>query len=305
MNYAIGIDVGGTKTAIGLIDPTGHVLAKTSLPTDHTVSPHVMVDRMAAAIKQMMAEHQVAEANILGIGVGAPGPLNTQKGEITAPPNLKGWWNFPIVESLKRHFDYKVAFENDATAAALAEKWLGAAKDAEHFVFITISTGIGAGIFSHGRLLTGATGNAGDVGHFVIDPAAGTCVCGQEGCWEYVASGTAIARQATDILGREVTSKEVFALAAEGDQEMKSLVDKVFRYIGVGCVTLINTLDPEKLVIGGGVSQIGEPLFTAVRDYVSKHALNPSGRNTPIVPAALLQDAGLIGAAALIHVDYK
>lgn len=305
MNYAIGIDIGGTKTAIGLIDPTGHVLAKTALPTDHTVSPHVMVDRMAAAIKQMMAEHQVAEADILGIGVGAPGPLNTQKGEITAPPNLKGWWNFPIVESLKRHFDYKVAFENDATAAALAEKWLGAAKDAEHFVFITISTGIGAGIFSHGKLLTGATGNAGDVGHFVIDPAAGTCVCGQEGCWEYVASGTAIARQATDILGREVTSKEVFALAAEGDQEMKALVDKVFRYIGVGCVTLINTLDPEKLVIGGGVSQIGEPLFAAVRDYVSKHALNPSGRNTPIVPAALLQEAGLIGAAALIHVDYK
>ncbi|GGG16319.1 ROK family protein [Paenibacillus aceti] len=305
MNYAIGIDIGGTKTAIGLIDPTGHVLAKTALPTDHTVSPHVMVDRMAAAIKQMMAEHQVTEADILGIGVGAPGPLNTQKGEITAPPNLKGWWNFPIVESLKRHFDYKVAFENDATAAALAEKWLGAAKDAEHFVFITISTGIGAGIFSHGKLLTGVTGNAGDVGHFVIDPAAGTCVCGQEGCWEYVASGTAIARQATDILGREVTSKEVFALAAEGDQEMKALVDKVFRYIGVGCVTLINTLDPEKLVIGGGVSQIGEPLFAAVRDYVSKHALNPSGRNTPIVPAALLQDAGLIGAAALIHVDYK
>ncbi|AZS14549.1 ROK family protein [Paenibacillus lutimineralis] len=305
MDYAIGIDIGGTKTALGIIDPLGQVLAKTSLPTDHSVSPHVMVDRMAAAIKQMLMEHQVEESNILGIGIGAPGPLNTQKGEITAPPNLKGWWNFPIVESLQRHFSYKMAFENDATAAALAEKWLGAAKDAEHFVFITISTGIGAGIFSHGRLITGATGNAGDVGHFVIDPSAGTCVCGQQGCWEYVASGTAIARQASELLGREVTSKEVFALAADGHQEMKALVDQIFRYIGIGCVTLINTLDPEKLVIGGGVSQIGEPLFSTVREYVSKYALNPSGRNTPIVPAALLQDAGLIGAAALIHVDYK
>lgn len=305
MDYAIGIDIGGTKTALGIIDPLGQVLAKTSLPTDHSVSPHVMVDRMAEAIKQMLMEHQVEESNILGIGIGAPGPLNTQKGEITAPPNLKGWWNFPIVESLQRHFSYKMAFENDATAAALAEKWLGAAKDAEHFVFITISTGIGAGIFSHGRLITGATGNAGDVGHFVIDPSAGTCVCGQQGCWEYVASGTAIARQASELLGREVTSKEVFALAADGHQEMKALVDQIFRYIGIGCVTLINTLDPEKLVIGGGVSQIGEPLFSTVREYVSKYALNPSGRNTPIVPAALLQDAGLIGAAALIHVDYK
>ncbi|NWL89538.1 transcriptional regulator [Paenibacillus sp. 79R4] len=305
MDYAIGIDIGGTKTALGIIDPSGQVLAKTSLPTDHSVTPHVMVDRMAAAIKQLLMEHQVEESNILGIGIGAPGPLNTQKGEITAPPNLKGWWDFPIVASLQRHFSCKMAFENDATAAALAEKWLGAAKDAEHFVFITISTGIGAGIFSHGRLITGATGNAGDVGHFVIDPSAGTCVCGQQGCWEYVASGTAIARQASALLGREITSKEVFALAAEGHPEMKALVNRVFRYIGIGCVTLINTLDPEKLVIGGGVSQIGEPLFNAVRDYVSKYALNPSGRSTPIVPAALLQDAGLIGAAALIHVDYK
>lgn len=304
MSYAIGIDIGGTKTAIGLIGKDGEVWAKVSLPTDQTVGPEVMVDRMAAAIQDIITAQGIAESELLGIGVGAPGPLNTKEGKIAEPPNLRGWWNFPIVDSLKRYFSLPIRLENDATAAALAEKWLGAAKDADHFVFITISTGIGAGIYSHGKLLTGASGNAGDVGHIVVDPSVGTCVCGQKGCWEFVASGTAVARQASALLGREVSSKEAFDLAAAGQPVIQELVAKVFENIGVGCVTLINTFDPEKLVIGGGVSQVGEPLFNAVRDYVSKYALNPSGRQTPIVPAALHQDAGLIGAAALIHIPY-
>ncbi|MGG1614607.1 ROK family protein [Paenibacillus phoenicis] len=304
MSYAIGIDIGGTKTAIGLIGTDGEVRTKVSLPTDQTVGPEVMVDRMAAAIQDILTAQGIAESELLGIGVGAPGPLNTKEGKIAEPPNLRGWWNFPIVDSLKRYFSLPIRLENDATAAALAEKWLGAAKDAEHFVFITISTGIGAGIYSHGKLITGASGNAGDVGHIVVDPSVGTCVCGQKGCWEFVASGTAVARQASELLGREVSSKEAFDLAAAGQPVIQELVAKVFENIGVGCVTLINTFDPEKLVIGGGVSQVGDPLFNAVRDYVSKYALNPSGRQTPIVPAALHQDAGLIGAAALIHILY-
>ncbi|MDU4697319.1 MAG: ROK family protein [Paenibacillus sp.] len=304
MSYAIGIDIGGTKTAIGLVGADGEVRAKVTLPTDQTVAPEIMVDRMAAAIRDILAKQGIAEAELKGIGVGAPGPLNTKEGKIAEPPNLRTWWNFPVVASLARYFNLPIHLENDATAAALAEKWLGAAKDAEHFVFITISTGIGAGIYSHGKLITGASGNAGDVGHFVVDPSAGTCVCGQKGCWEYVASGTAVARQASALLGREVSSKEAFDLAAAGNPSIQELVAKVFENIGVGCVTLINTLDPEKLVIGGGVSQVGAPMFNAVRDYVSKHALNPSGRQTPIVPAALHQDAGLIGAAALVHIPY-
>ncbi|WP_410768105.1 ROK family protein [Fontibacillus sp. BL9] len=305
MSYAVGIDIGGTKTAIGLVDSDGQILSKISLPTDHAVSPAEMVDRIASAVKQLTAESGIPEAELQGIGIGAPGPLNTKLGQIVEPPNMPGWWGFPVIESFKRHFNLPFFFENDATAAALAEKWLGAARAAEDFVFITISTGIGAGIYSHGKLITGATGNAGDVGHFVIDPEAGTCVCGQQGCWEHIASGTAIARQASQLLGRSVSAKEAFDLAFSGaDVRIEQLVKKVFRYIGIGCVTLINTLDPELLVIGGGVSQIGDPLFDAVTDYVKQYALNPSGRNTPIVPAALQQDAGLIGAAALVHVTY-
>ncbi|MFC4098687.1 ROK family protein [Paenibacillus xanthanilyticus] len=305
MTTAIGIDIGGTKTAIGLVASDGAVLAKTSLPTDLTISPYDMVDRIAEAANRLMAEKELRPSDLLGIGIGAPGPLNTKLGQIAEPPNLRAWWGFPVVNAFKRHYDARIVLENDATAAALAEKRAGAAKDAEHFVYVTISTGIGAGIYSHGRLITGATGNAGDIGHMVVDPAGGDCPCGQRGCFEHIASGTAIAREASVLLGRPVSTKEAFELAFSGqDAAMEQLVRRVFRHIGVGCVTLINTFDPELIVIGGGVSQVGAPLFDAVSGYIRDHALNPSGRRTPVVPAALHQDAGLIGAAALVLTDY-
>ncbi|ASA23338.1 ROK family protein [Paenibacillus donghaensis] len=305
MNYAVGIDIGGTKTALGLISSDGQVLTKTSLTTDLSLQPSDMVDKIAEAAFRLLSDEGLQQADLKGMGIGAPGPLNTKLGQIAEPPNLRNWWNFPIIHSFKRHFQVPIVLENDATAAALAEKWTGAAKAADHFIYITISTGIGAGIYSHGRLITGATGNAGDIGHMVIDPSRGLCNCGQRGCFEFIASGTAIAREASSLLGRRVTSKEVFELALSGqDPVMERLVNRVFGYIGTGCVTLINTFDPELLVIGGGVSQVGAPLFEAIRDYIKLHALNPSGRNTPVVPAALQQNAGLIGAAALIHTHY-
>ncbi|WP_141500227.1 ROK family protein [Paenibacillus luteus] len=296
MSIAVGIDIGGTKIAFGFVDEQGAVIAKGSLKTDLTVEPAVMLTRVADAVKELAEQNGLAIETLKGVGVGAPGPLNTLKGELTCPPNLKSWWGFPVVAELKKHLPLPIKMENDATAAALAEKWIGAAQDSEHFIFITISTGIGAGIFMHGKLLTGSTGNAGDAGFMIMDEA-GTP-------WEVVASGTAVARQATELLGREVTSKEAFELAAQGDVQMSELVNRVFKSIGMGCVSLINILDPSKIVIGGGVSQVGDPLFSAVKAYVSKHALNPSGRETAIVPALLQQDAGLIGAAALIQQAY-
>ena len=305
MAIAIGIDIGGTKTAIGLVDGEGKVFARTSLPTDLAVPPAEMVGRMAGAVRALMESEGLGEPDIAGIGVGAPGPLSPADGILTCPPNLRAWWGFNVVEAIGRELPYPIRMENDATAATLAEKWVGAAAGAEHFVFVTISTGIGAGIYLHGKLLTGATGNAGDAGHIVVDPAAGKCPCGQIGCWEWVASGTAIARQAAALLGREVHAKEAFDLAAEGDAQMRALIDRVYHYVGVGCVSLINLFDPEMIVIGGGVSQAGPELFDSVQQYVSKHALNPSGRGCRIVPAALLQDAGLIGAAALVHMPYR
>jgi len=303
MNLAVGIDIGGTKVAVGVVDASGRILAKTRLNTDFTVTPQEMVGRIAQSVQNLLIENSVF-SDIIGIGIGAPGPLDPQSGTITCPPNLPGWHDFPLVDELSKLLPYPIRMENDATAATLAEKWIGAAQHSNHFIFLTISTGIGAGIYLHGKLITGATGNAGDAGHFVIDPSAGKCTCGQYGCWEWVASGTAIARQASAIVGSPLSTKEVFDLAQQGNESLQQLIEQAYRYIGIGCVTLINLFDPDMIVIGGGVSQIGQPLFTAVQDYVAHHAFNPSGRNTKIVPAKLLQDAGLIGAAALIHHPY-
>jgi glucokinase len=304
MELAVGIDIGGTKVAIGIIDSIGQVIVKTRLDTDLSITPNEMINRIAHSTTALCQDHSINPDSIIGIGIGAPGPLDPLNGRIINPPNLHGWSNFPLVDEIKQFLPYPIKMENDATAATLAEKWIGAAKHSDNFIFLTISTGIGAGIYLHGRLITGTTGNAGDAGHFVVDPSAGRCSCGQYGCWEWVASGTAISRQASELAGRPISTKEAFDLAAHGDASIQQLIEQTFRYIGVGCVTLINLFDPDTIVIGGGVTQIGEPLFQTVRDYVSHHAFNPSGRHTAIVPAKLMQDAGLIGAAALIHYPY-
>jgi glucokinase len=300
MDYAIGIDIGGTKTAIGIVDEKGDIVSHSIIPTDLTIVPEQMIENIISEFSHLLSRHSLTADQILGIGICAPGPLDSKKGLITCPPNLPNWRDFPIVEQMKKRFTGLILLENDANAATLSEKWVGAAQDSDHFAYITISTGIGAGLFLNGDLFTGDKGNAGELGHIPVDPTKGTCVCGQKGCLEWIASGTAIARRGSEVMGIELTTKEVFDLNDEKHPKIVSLIDDVYTSIGMGCVTLINLFDPEKIVIGGGVSQVGDPLFSAVQDYVSQYALNPSGRKVQVVPALLKKQIGIIGAAALI-----
>jgi glucokinase len=299
--YVVGIDIGGTKVAIGVVDENGKVLADHILPTDLKLHPAEMVDKISEAIHDLVKKQQITKEKIRGIGIGAPGPLDAIRGVITCPPNLPGWTNFPIVEEFKKKFHLPIALENDANAATLAEKWVGAAQSNHSFVYMTISTGIGSGLYMNEKLITGTNGNAGDMGHMVIDPSKGTCSCGQKGCFEWVASGPAIARQASEIIGQPLTTKQVFQLFEDRNPKIVPLVEEVFQYIGMGCVTIINMLDPQVIVIGGGVSEIGDPLFRAVQQYISKYALNPDGRKTKVIRSALRKNAGLIGAASLLY----
>ena len=300
MAYAVGIDIGGTKVAIGIVGEEGQVCAQIVIPTDQDRTPAEMIDQICAQVECLVNQSGIAPADLLGIGIGAPGPLDKGRGLIACPPNLPGWIDVPIVETVQRKTLLPVVLENDANAAALAEKWIGAARDSEHFVYVTISTGIGAGLYLDGKLASGSRGNAGDIGHMVIDPAYGTCACGQKGCLEWIASGTAISRRGSELLGAPFTTQEIFERYRAGHAQVTALVHETFTAIGIGCVTLINLFDPERIVIGGGVSQVGAPLFQAVQQYVSRHALNPAGRQTIITPAQLRQNAGVIGAAALI-----
>ncbi|MGB8955167.1 MAG: ROK family protein [Tumebacillaceae bacterium] len=300
MAYAVGIDIGGTKVAVGIVGEDGRLCDRIVLPTDIELQPAEMIDRICAELEGLVDRAGIALDELLGIGIGAPGPLDAKKGLIACPPNLPGWTDVPIVETMQGRYALPVVLENDANAATLAEKWIGAAQESDHFVYVTVSTGIGAGLYLDGKLVSGSRGNAGDIGHIVIDPARGTCTCGQKGCLEWIASGSAIARRGSELLGGPYTTQEIFERYREGNAHISALIEDTFTAIGIGCVTLINLFDPERIVIGGGVSQVGSPLFRAVQQYVNRHALNPAGRRTKIIPAMLSQEAGVIGAAALI-----
>ncbi|SDB82916.1 glucokinase [Pelagirhabdus alkalitolerans] len=298
--YAIGIDIGGTKVAIALVNEEGTILAQEKLLTDQTIPPKDMIDQIINTTKSILETQQISVQSLAGIGIGAPGPIDTQKGEISRPPNLKDWVNIPVVEMMEQAFNVPVAFENDATAAALAEKWLGAAKVCDDFIYVTISTGIGAGIYANSKLLTGRKGNAGDIGHTVVNPSFGTCACGQMGCIEHIASGTAISKKGSELLNQSLSTADVFERFNQKDPIITPYMDDVLRALGAMCVSLINTFEPERIIFGGGVSKVGAPLLDPIRDYIRQYALNPDNRATPIQVATLDQNAGVIGAAALI-----
>lgn len=299
MNYSIGVDIGRTKVAIAIVNQAGTIETQKVIPTDLSISPEAMINVIAEEIKLMTIQSPIPENEIVGIGVGAPGPLDSKKGIITCPPNLQDWVDIPVVELLQQSFSIPVSLENDANAAALAEKWIGAGKNNDNFVYMTISTGIGAGIIADGRLLRGVEGNAGEIGHTVVDPSFGKCSCGQYGCLESIASGSSIARRASEMMNRDLSTKEVFDLYAKGNAEIADYMESVFRVLGVACVSIINTFDPEKIVIGGGVSKVGDSLFNSIQAYVSQYALNSPRKDVHIVPAKLEQNAGVVGAAAL------
>lgn len=296
MSDIIGIDIGGTKTAIGVVDNQGQIKQRKTIPTDLTVSPDTMLERIGDAVEAL--ERPIGDVQIKGIGIGAPGPLDPDQGRMLGPPNLPTWHNLDVSSYFHERFQWPVELQNDAVAALFAERWTGAAKGCEDVVYLTISTGIGSGIISGGRLIKGVSGNAGEVGHIVIDPSFGECVCGQKGCFEYIASGTGISNHGSRALGETLSAEEIFSLARSGNQEAAAFLDKIYAVMGAGCVTLVNSFDPERIVIGGGVSKAGGDMFEAIQSYVSRYALNERGRAVSIVPASHGTDAGLIGAAA-------
>ncbi|MFB5663888.1 ROK family protein [Alteribacillus sp. HJP-4] len=302
MGYAVGIDIGGTKIAIGLVNKRGELKDNRTIPMERDTAPAEMVSKIADVVRGLV-EGSTGWHEVIGIGVGAPGPLNLKENTVHEPPNLPGWRRVPIVSLLEEEFSLPVYLQNDATAAALAEKWLGAAQNSNDFIYLTISTGIGAGMMSGGKLISGTGGNAGEVGHIVVDPSYGKCTCGQYGCLEWIASGTGIARHASARFGRDMTSSEVMELYRDRDPAAVEFIEEIFSKIGTGCVSLINMYDPEIIVVGGGVSNAGEPLFHALQSYVSTYALNSVSRNIQIVPTSLGSNNGLLGAAALVYYE--
>ena len=323
----IGVDVGGTKIHSVRADEKGKILAREHCATEAGHGLDYVVGLIAEAIEKLAAGHKVQ-----GVGLGVPGPLDPVKGIVYDPPNLPGWDDVPLVSLLRKKLhtlrDVPFVLVNDANAGALAEYHFGAGtqyngeEPLTHLVYLTVSTGVGGGVISDGKLLLGSTGMAAELGHIVIDLGGPRCGCGNLGCLEALASGTALAREGYLIVksrrptkmfkmvkgvAEDVTAEVVFQAAREGDHEALALVEREGMLVGVGVVSCIHAFNPQLVVLGGGVSNAKELLFDPVRATVDERIM-PAYRGTfQIVPAALGGDTGALGAvaAALVEVRSK
>lgn len=305
----IAVDLGGTNIRAALCNTEGDILKRTRIPTQAQEGPTVVISRIVSAIRSVMPE----SGNVRAAAVASPGPLDPFKGIVMYAPNLPGWLDVPLREILRRELCIPVEIGNDANLAALGEQRYGAAKGLRDMVFITLSTGIGAGVILNNQLVLGMSGLATEVGHIVMDVNSDWTHAGVPGSFEGLASGTAIGKFAQHKLreGRAskmlalaggdieaVTAKEVSHAAQAGDALALEIVMRAARIIGMGFVNVFHLFDPAMIVVGGSVSLMGDMLFDPIRATVNQYVMPPY-RNRPIVRVALGDDSGLMGAAAL------
>ncbi|MBX5436558.1 MAG: ROK family protein [Alicyclobacillaceae bacterium] len=299
--YTVGVDVGGTKISAALLSDGTRIHSAVEVATEAEHGPDHVIARIVACVKRVL--QGVNPSQVVGIGIGAPGPLDPQAGVVIAPPNLPGWRHVPLRDRIQEVLGISAWLDNDANVAALAEHRFGAARGASHVIYITVSTGIGAGIIIGGELYRGQSGVAGEIGHVVVNPAGPPCQCGRRGCLEALASGTAIARTATQRYGRPVTAAEVARLASAGDAVARAVLDEAIENLGWGLVSVVNLLNPAVVVIGGGVAQVGAAMFDKLNAIVRRQALAGAGDAVRIVPASLGRQSGVIGAGCLPWLD--
>ena len=289
MTTSIGIDIGGTKISIGVLDDQSFTSKKViATPKDgwRSVLNRVIEEVQAVEEGQPRAQQ---------VGIGMPGMFNPERTEVVYASNVYGFQNVPLVEYVSEALGRVVVLENDANAAALAEDTFGAAKNASSSVFLTISTGIGSSIILNGRIWRGVHGIAGEIGHIVADPEGALAPSGVAGALEGIASGTAIARDASYALGHPVSTSEAFALAQEGNELMERVVHRAMRYLGMALANVQKLIDPEVFVIGGGVASSGPYFLEHVHAYAQQFARGFC--DIKVVPAQFGTDAGALGAA--------
>lgn len=309
-SYVVGVDLGGTKIAAALFDSNGTLLNREQMDTAGARTAEEVVERMTGMIRS------VSEGRPLtGVGLASPGAVNSRDGIVIHGTNLPEWDNVPLKRWMEAALGVEVQVVNDANAAAWGEYVRGAGKGAENMVYVTFSTGIGAGIVMDGKLLLGTHSFAGELGHNIIDPSGTVCSCGRYGCWEVFASGTAIRDTAlrfmqnrksiitelASVNREDITSRHVFEAMKLGDSVAVEVIDRTIHYMALGLANAVHTFDPDRIVIGGGVSKAGDLLFPALREKTEQLVMKPYRGTFNIVSAGLKDDVGLIGAAALFH----
>lgn len=311
---AVAVDLGGTKLRAALSDSAGKILVRAAIPTEADKGLQHVLDNMEQLVKTVV--EQADYAKLIGLGIGAPGPLNPMTGVVYSPPNLPGWDNVPLRDIMEERTGLPVFLGNDANLAALGEYSFGAGKDYKYLVYITISTGVGGGVIENGKLLLGARGGAAELGHMTIEARGPRCNCGNFGCLEALASGTAIRRRAIEALEASAThsslrdatggnlqaiTTELISKAAEAsDSFARELLRETGFYLGVGLTNVLHLYNPEIVVLGGGVSQIGDIIFEPMRRTVSERAMPAFREGVPIVVTELGDEIGLYGGLAIV-----
>ncbi|QTL97035.1 ROK family protein [Iocasia frigidifontis] len=316
--YFLGIDIGGTKILTAIADSSGKILISNKRSTEADKGQDVIIDNIIKTIDNVLNNSNISKEEVASIGIGSPGPLNTKDGVIIENANLP-WRDVPIVELLEERTGISPIFlENDANAAALGEKWFGAGRGVADLIYITISTGIGGGIIIDRRIYHGKSDIAGEVGHMIIDPNGPLCGCGNHGCFEAMASGTAINRMAKKVVEDNQESKmfallkgdlnkingKVIAEAAEmGDQLAQDIWKRAAYYMGLGIANLLNIFNPGMIILGGGVMKAWDYFEKPMMEGIKKHAFDSAFSSVEIKRSELGDDVGVKGAIAVAMGD--
>lgn len=308
-----GIDLGGTKILVLIADAEGNVRGDIRVPTGAKEGPAAVIARIVQATREAAREGGIDLASLAGAGVSAPGPIDAAAGVITDPPNLEGWHDVPLARALHEQLRIPVVLENDANCGAVGEHRYGAGRGYQHMIYITVSTGIGGGIIIDDRLYAGASGAAGELGHVAVAVDGPVCGAGHVGCLEAFASGTAIAKRADELIAagglprtarlaehNPPLSAETVHLAAEqGESEAAAIIDSAGSYLGIGLASIINAFNPQAIVIGGGLTNIGERLLGPAITAARRRSFEQSFEDVSIVEWQLGERVAALGAIAL------
>lgn len=313
----LGIDLGGTTVKFGILTLEGEIQEKWAIDTNILDDGKQIVPDIVASIKHRLNLYGLTKDDFVGIGMGSPGAVDREKKTVTGAFNLNWAETQEVGSVIERELGIPFAIDNDANVAALGERWVGAGENNPDVVFMTLGTGVGGGIVADGNLIHGVAGAGGEIGHIIVEPLTGfDCTCGNKGCLETVASATGVVRVARLLAeqyegdstikaaidnGETVTSKDIFVAAGAGDQFADSVVEKVAFYLGLASANLGSVLNPDSIVIGGGVSAAGEFLRSRVENYFKTFAFPQVRLTTKIKLAELGNDAGIIGAASLVR----
>lgn len=306
----LAVDLGGTKILAALIDSQSRVIEKHFLLTLASEGPNAVIERILSAIDALLSKTPLSELH--SISIASAGIIDSKRGAVTISPNLPGWENIGLRDIVQKKYNINTYLLNDANAAALSEHRLGAGQGFKNLIYMTISTGIGGGIIIDGKLYVGDCGGAGEIGHMIIKTDGPHCSCGSAGCLEALASGTAIARKAalrikqgkSSLLSKTmghnlsmITAEDVSIAASQGDSLAKEVTAEAAYYLGVGLSNLVNIFNPGIIVIGGGVSKMGDLILKPAIEVLMSKAFDLPGSAVNVVQAKLKDDIGILGAA--------